>query len=223
MNRFGPGIWHVEQHHRSWGLHIRVRMVVVRLADDTLWLHSPVELDAELLAALAALGEVAHIVAPCHGHTRWAADAKTHSPSATLWGAPGLPDTLPKLPFDSELSAAAPWASTLDTFVLDGTPKNNEVVLVHRPSRTLICTDLVLNITEEPSWLTRALYRSIGVYQHLGPASLWRKRTTDRPAARASYDRVLAADFDQVLMAHGDPITDNATTRMHAALEWASR
>lgn len=47
-------------------------MAVLRLSDGSLWVHSPVELDDDLAAALAELGEVKHIVSPNFEHTKFA-------------------------------------------------------------------------------------------------------------------------------------------------------
>lgn len=47
------------------------RMAVVKLADGSLWIHSPVELDASLRQALEELGPVGHIVSPNYEHVKW--------------------------------------------------------------------------------------------------------------------------------------------------------
>ncbi len=47
-------------------------MAVLRLSDGSLWVHSPVNLDDDLAAALAELGEVKHIVTPNYEHTKYA-------------------------------------------------------------------------------------------------------------------------------------------------------
>ena len=47
-------------------------MAVLRLSDGSIWVHSPVSLDADLAAALAELGEVKHIVSPNYEHTKFA-------------------------------------------------------------------------------------------------------------------------------------------------------
>lgn len=41
LRPLAPDLWEVEQHVFSFGLHVRRRMVVVRLAGGRLWLHSP--------------------------------------------------------------------------------------------------------------------------------------------------------------------------------------
>ena len=47
-------------------------MAVLRLSDGSIWVHSPVNLDDDLAAALAELGEVKHIVTPNYEHTKYA-------------------------------------------------------------------------------------------------------------------------------------------------------
>lgn len=46
------------------------RMTVAKLSDGSLWVHSPVELDEPLRAALGELGPVAHIVSPNYEHVK---------------------------------------------------------------------------------------------------------------------------------------------------------
>jgi len=53
-----------ERPQRAFGIEIGTRMTVVRLADGTLFVHSPVALDRATRLALDALGPVRHVVAP---------------------------------------------------------------------------------------------------------------------------------------------------------------
>ena len=77
MISIAPDVWTVDRWVKlRGGLQFPVRMTVIRLADGRLWLHSPIELDDELDAELAALGEVAHLVAPNHQHFLYAAAAR---------------------------------------------------------------------------------------------------------------------------------------------------
>ena len=50
-------------------------MAVLRLSDGSVWVHSPVELDDTLAAALDELGPVKHIVSPNYEHTKYARQA----------------------------------------------------------------------------------------------------------------------------------------------------
>ena len=68
---------------------IGTRMTVIRLRDGSLFLHSPVKLDAETRAALDAIGPVRAVVAPSLVHHFYVGDYGTAYPQATLYAAPG--------------------------------------------------------------------------------------------------------------------------------------
>ena len=59
-------------------------MAVLRLSDGSIWVHSPVNLDDDLAAALAELGEVKHIVTPNYEHTKICTAGATRGPCALL-------------------------------------------------------------------------------------------------------------------------------------------
>jgi hypothetical protein len=217
LRPLAPDLWEVEQHIR-FGLHVRRRMVVVRLADGGLWLHSPVPIDDALARELAALGPVAHIVAPNCFHHISAGATKQRYPAATLWAAPGLVDKRRDVAFDRTLAEDAEFGPTLAAVHLRGAPAIGEFVFRHAPSRTLICTDLVLNIQDEPSFVTRLLFRALGVWRRPGATSYYRRQTRDPAAMAASLDRVLAWDIGQVVMAHGDVLPIEGAGRLRAVL-----
>ncbi|MEZ4383068.1 MAG: DUF4336 domain-containing protein [Nannocystaceae bacterium] len=221
LRPLAPGLWEVERIVLGAGMRARVRMVVVALAGGGLWLHSPVAIDDALADALASLGEVREIVAPNRFHHLFAAAAKARYPAATLWGAPGLARKRPAIAFDRALEGGAqqPWPETLEAHLMGGRPTISEVVFHHRPSRTLICTDLLFNIRDEPHWLTRQLYRAIGSLGALGPNRVARLLTRDRRAAAASYRVLLGWPVARIVMAHGDVLEDRCEERLRAALE----
>lgn len=204
LRSLAPDLWDVERHfHR--GLHIRVRMVVVRLAGGGLWLHSPVPIDDALARELADLGPVEHIVAPSCFHHEFARPAKQRYPGATLWAAPGLADKRRDVAFDRTLADDLEvWRPELAALHLRGAPRINEFVFHHAPSRTLICTDVLHNIQHEQARVTRWLYRALGVYRRFGQSRFYRWLTRDHAAMDAAIDRVLAWDVGQVVVAHGD-------------------
>jgi hypothetical protein len=214
LRPLAPDLWEVEQHIR-FGLHVRRRMVVVRLAGGGLWLHSPVPIDDLLARELAALGPVAHVVAPNCFHHISAGATRQRYPAATLWAAPGLADKRRDVSFDRTLAEDAEFGPTLAAVHLRGAPAINEFVFYHAPSRALICTDLVLNIRDEPSLVTRLLFRGLGVFRRPGATWYYRKQTKDPAAMAAALGRVLAWDIGQVVMAHGDvlPIADPGQLR----------
>lgn len=211
-------LWEAE-HHRYEGMHLRMRMTVVRRSNGSLWLHSPVPIDAELADKLATLGHVTDIVAPNRFHYRFAAAAKALYPAAALWAAPGLSDKRPEIRFDGELSDRVPWASELNSLLVQGAPAWNEHVFFHAPSRALICSDLLFNVAGEPQALTRLLYRALGVGQRFGTNRLWKWRTRDRPALAATLRRILEWKPERVIMAHGDVVRLRHERELEQAFE----
>jgi hypothetical protein len=94
----------------------------------------------------------------------------------------------------------------------------SEHVFFHVASRSLICTDLLFNIRDETSALTRVFYRSLGAWQRFGTNRVWRWMRKDRAALAASLERVLAWDVRRVVMAHGDPIDIAGSAALGEAL-----
>ena len=216
LRMLAPDLWRVERHEHS-GLHVRMAMTVIRRAGGALWLHSPIAIDDALADKLTALGDVRDIVAPNRFHHRFAAAAKQRFSAATLWAAPGLPRRRKRIPFDVILSESSAWPEVESVF-LSGAPLWNEHVFFHVASRTLICTDLLFNIRDEPSAVTRVFYRWLGVWQRFGTNRIWRWKTKDRAALGASFDRVLAWDVRRVVMAHGDPLDIAGSAELASAL-----
>jgi len=220
-----PGLWsHVHRHRLPGGATLQGRMNVVRLGDGTTLVHSPTPVDDALTAEIAALGPVAYVVAPnCYHHLSVLPFLKRF-PEAKVYGAPGLAHKRPDLLLAGTLDdgAAAPWADALDQIVLGGAPKLNEVVFLHRASRSLLVTDLLFNMTAPDNWMTGLVLRLMGTYKRFGPSRLLRWRLTkDRLALKASVERMLAWDFGRVLPGHGAVFeAPDARERTRAALGW---
>lgn len=208
VRELAPGLWDVEQTRAAAGVRQRFRMTIVRLASGGLWLYSPVEIDDAVAAQIVTLGKVAHIVAPNRYHHLFAGGAKRRYPEASLWAVPGLPEKRRDLVFDGVVSADVPWRDELDTLILTSVPKFNEVVFFHRPSRTLICADLIFNIATDPSFPTRLLYRLLGVYGK--PAQSWFfRKSTQRPAFGPQAETILAWNIERICMSHGEVLDSN--------------
>ena len=95
LTPIGDDIWLAERpfYPRLPGLQgtdVGCKAVVVRLPDDTLWVHAPVGLDGPLLEALAALGPVKHIVTPNTEHQKFAPSWLLAFPKAVGYACPGL-------------------------------------------------------------------------------------------------------------------------------------
>src|SRR5262249_20750281 len=143
LRALAPDLWVAERPQRFYGLEVGTRMTVIRLADRSLLLHSPVVLDAGLRAELDALGPLHFAAAPNRVHHLYAGRAAARYPDARLWAGPGVERKRPDLASVAVLDDEAPpeWRGQVDQVFFRGRPYENEVVFFHRASRTLILCD----------------------------------------------------------------------------------
>ncbi len=221
LRELAPDLWATERPFRFFGAEIGTRMTVVRLADGSLWLHSPVAPDPELRKALDALGPVRFVVAPNRFHHLQAGPYASHYPESQLHVAPGLEEKRRDLRVEAVLGDEAPpgWAGQIDQLVFQGFPIANEVVFLHRASRTLVLTDLAFNPGPAMPAPTRFFLR-LGGNRGLSPTYLERLLIRDRAAGRASLERILAWDFERVIVSHGDVLPAGGREALRAGYRW---
>ena len=98
-----------------------------------------------------------------------------------------------------------------------------EVAMFHRASRTLILVDLIENFTDATPRIGGALkfwFRyGLRMWNNPRPAPEYRLGWNDRQVAANSLRRILAWDFQQIVLSHGDLINRNA--HAVAATAWA--
>ena len=222
LRPLAQNIWIAERRQRFYGLEVGTRMTVIRLADGSLLLHSPVALTPELRRELDAIGRVSFAVAPNRVHHLHAGEVAEAYPGAQLWVAPGLERKRPDLVFVAVLGdeAPAPWKGEVDQVFFRGRPYENEVVFFHRASRTLILCDLAFNFGPRAAAPTRLLMKLLRSYGHFGPSKLDPLLIRDRRAARQSLERILAWDFDRVVVAHGDVLESGGRDALREGYAW---
>ena len=199
------------------------RMTVIRLPEGGLWLHSPVKLDAEKKSAVDALGPVRFLVAPNTMHHLSLGDWAAAYPEAKVLAPAGLRAKRPDLRIDVELSDVMDvgQSPTIELLLAHGIPKLEEFACFHRPSRTLLLTDLAFNIHETPSWLTRTYLKLCGAYGKLAATWLLKSMVKDKAALRAWRERVLGWDFERVVPCHGQVLEKGGKEAMRDAFAWA--
>ncbi len=223
MRQIDTSLWVVERPLRFvGGVELGARMTIARLDDGSLFLHSPVELDDTLRVALERLGAPRYVVAPNRFHHLFAGAYREAFPDTRLYVAPGLPEKRPDLHADAVLpaEASASWLGEIDQELFGGLPMMNEVVFHHRASRTLLVCDLAFHIGPEAPWLTRACFRLVGGYGSFGPTIVERLLIRDRDAARASLERILAWDFDRVIVSHGKILESGGREALRRGYAW---
>jgi len=218
-------IWLCAYPIRMAGTRFDARMTVIRLSSGELMLHSPCDITAAMAEKISALGPVAHIVAPGNYHTLYAATAQAAFPRAKTWICPGIERRRPGLKYDGVLGDAAPadWIGEIDQVLVQGTRYMREVAMFHRAGRTLILVDLIENFTDATphmGWVLKFLFKYVlRMWNKPRPAPEYRMGWSNRRKAAKSLRRILAWDFQRIVLAHGDLIDRNA--REVAAAAWA--
>lgn len=221
LERVCEGVWAVRGELRlGVGFWMPTRMTVLRRASGGLVLHSPVGLDEATAAAIDALGPVEVVVAPSLLHHLFVGQARSRWPGARLLGAPGLAAKRPDLSFDGVLGPGS-LGPDIGCLPVEGAPSVNEVLLLHRASRTLVVTDLVFNIRRPRGWLTPWVLRAVGAHERVGQSRAWRLvLVRDRGAFAASGRALLAEEFDRIVVAHGEVIEPESRGAFVEALSW---
>ena len=223
LRRLAADLWIAESPLRFLGLEVGARMTIIRLAGSELFVHSPIAATPDLVREVQSLGRVATVVAPNRFHHLFAAEWQRASPEAAVWVAPGLERKRADLAIAGVLADAPErgWADAIDQVLLGGMPWTNEVVFYHRPSATLVASDLAFNIGSSSPPLTRIAFRVGGAYGRLAPTSFERLLVRDRAAFRRSLTRILEWPFERVVVAHGDVCERNAKEELARGYAWA--
>lgn len=224
LQPFAPDLWLADGPPitAALGFHYPTRMAVIRLAGGDLVLWSPVAMSAGLKDAVAALGRVAHLVAPNRLHHMALSDWASAFPQALIHPAPGLRAKRPDLTLALDLTDTPPepWAGQIDTFLLPNTLAP-EIWLLHRASGTLLVTDLLQQMPR--GWYRgwRALLAGLDGMTGPEPAVPRKFRlATSRTATKAALARVLADPPQHVVMAHGTPQGNDAPAFLNRAFAW---
>jgi hypothetical protein len=215
------GLWMEARRLRFAGVETGTRMTVVRLADAGLFVHSPVSLDRGTREAVDALGYVKAIVAPCRFHHLYVGEWIQAYPDAVACACPGLEKKRRDLTWHRVLGdePEEEWRGEIEQVFFGARSLENEIVFFHRPSRTLLCADLIFNLADHPSRLTRVVARLIG-NRKPGTTLLERVLIRDRAAAREQVDRMLAWNANGIVLAHGDIVETGGHEVLRRAYAW---
>lgn len=218
LQRVFPGVHVVvgtnRTHHAGVDFQTSRTMTVV-CEDGALTLLNTVRLDDEGLAALAALGQVRHVVrlgafhgrddpfyCDRYGATLWALPAATHADgrAADRTLAPGGPFPVSDGAVFEFTSARLPEAA----------------VLLAREGGILITCDAIQNWTHVDRFFSPqcgAMFEAQGLIRPANVPSTWREACQPSPD---DFTRLLALPFRHLISAHGEPLRDEAHARVAA-------
>lgn len=208
------------------GMRLPIRMTVIRLAGGDLLLHSPTRYSPELRDSLRELGAIRYLLAPSIAHWMFIPDWQKAVPEAITLAVPGLarrgPVRKAGLRINGELtdSATQGWGDEIET-VLISAPLFAEAALFHRPSRTLVLTDLVQNLP--PGEVPAASLLGNAAPDGKAPFYLRALLHMAGRGAEQAAARLIGFAPQSVIFAHGEWFERDAPERLRRSLRWLVR
>ncbi|KAK4499643.1 hypothetical protein PRZ48_010161 [Zasmidium cellare] len=221
------------------------RGTLVRLATGSVAVFSPVALTDTVRKETDTLGEVKYLVASDQEHHIFLESWHKAYPTAKILA----PETLPshrdkqnyfKLPQANYIlfpdkgpapSVTPEFDAEFDVEYLPQHP-NKELVVNHRPSKTLIEADLLFNLpaTEQfsktdVSPTSGILTKIFNALQNTRGNAIWQRRflwygVSDRAAFNERVRRIAGWDFERIVPCHGDVIESGGKGIFEKVMEW---
>ncbi|KAF5245925.1 hypothetical protein FAUST_1512 [Fusarium austroamericanum] len=221
------------------------RTTIVRLRSGALVVISPVSLTEFCHKVIASLGgNVTYIVAPNLEHYLHIGSWKAEFPDSRLIVPQGLPEkwrtkpTLGELHFDVVVAGSESISAEFDqefSIEYTGAMASHEIVLLHKPTSTLIEADLLFNIPATEQFSKTSISAMSGFLNSLiatrvfstGLSSIWQKRlgwyvlgASDRSGFGDSVRHIYEWDFDRCIPCHGDVIETGAKEVFKEIFDW---
>ncbi|MGF1485800.1 MAG: DUF4336 domain-containing protein [Prochloraceae cyanobacterium] len=182
------------------------RAIVIRLNDNSLFIISPIPLNCDIRTDLDRLGVVKYIASPNHLHHLSLGQWSQAYPEAKLYASPRLSSKRKDLNFHKILLTNTPepeWAEEIDLCVF-GSGKGwfDEIVFFHRPSKTVIFTDLIMDFDPAVfSPISRVTTRWNQMYRHT-PFGIQLAHIFDRNILRDRLDKIRSWQPEHLIIAH---------------------
>jgi hypothetical protein len=173
------------------------------------------------VAAITAHGHPAWLVEAMLSHDTFSLDGRLAFQNIPFLAPEGFAERVdfPVLPL---LPPPEAWGNELEVLRVDGNKAYGEHVFFHSRSRTLVVADLAFNFGgDEPVWTGLLLKTAVGSSHAPGMSRPFKYAIDDEAAFRASMARMMAWDFDRVIVGHGDVIPSDGRARIGAMLQQA--
>lgn len=201
------------------------RMTVVRLSCGALWVHSPIKLEDELQKQVDDLGPIRYLIAPNKFHHLFLKDWQQRYPDAQVFGTKEVQDKRKDIAFNGVFTPQfeSPWIKEIEQVLFTGSRGMEECIFFHKPSHTLIVTDLIENFSPESfSPFKRLLAKRAGILAPDGKMPLdWRLSFLfSKSEARAHMEKILSWQPQTIIMAHGLVVISEAESFLRRSFSW---
>lgn len=229
LNQLAENIWVVDGGAVPFfGLPYTTRMTIIRLENNDLFIHSPINPNNELIQEVSKLGNIKYLISPNKIHHLFLQDWLELYPNAEVYASPGLREKRKDINFTADLKdfPKAQWQNEIDQLIFKGSRVMQEVVFFHKPSKTLILTDLIENFDENYFTGFKGLIAKLsGIVAPNGKTPIdWRMSFFfGKKQARECFERILAWQPERIIVAHGKNIETNAVDFLKKSFKWLGK
>ena len=217
LTPIAENLWRLAYPLTILGADLRRNVTVIRLASGRLIIHSSGPFSAEDIAEIRALGQPAWLLEGILRHDTYAHEGRAAFPEVEYLAPDGFSEAV-GFPTRPVLPPPVEWAPEVLAAELALAPYAREIALLHVPSRTLILTEVVFNFPGDRSlWLGTILSVVLIGSRHFGMSRAVKFTIKDRTAFAASLEKIMAWDFDRIIVGHGDLIETGGKEKLRAA------
>jgi hypothetical protein len=204
------------------------RMTIARIGRQ-LFVHSPTTLTAALKVEIDAIGVPAWIIGPNRLHYWWITEWSDAYPNSAVYLAPRIMEQaagrLDRIAVRCQMldrRSGYPWDGTIDTLPIHGSYMS-EVTFFHRPTLTLVLTDLIENFEPQKLGFVARWLTWLGGAQHPDGQTPRDMRLTFHKSAaelHAAVDTMLGWNPERIIIAHGKWYERNGGDELRRAFRW---
>ena len=225
LRKWDDGIWTLEGDEvRMFTVPFETRAIILQLNQDKNAMISPVKVNPLRIKEVKSLGAISYLIAPNNFHHLYLNDWKKIYPAATIWGSARLHKKRKDVNFAKGVCPESDqmWNEKIAIEVFKGSNFLEETIFLHIPSKTLIVTDIIQNHSPSKNNLFwKIIKRLDGILAPNGkiPKDL-RLTIRNKALAKKSLAKILAWDFNRMILAHGQCIDKNGKEYLKNAFSW---
>lgn len=203
------------------GVDLPLRSTLIRLANGESLLYAPFYFSEEQLNFLQKNSSVNYLIFPNQFHHLSATILRRQFPNAKMIAAPGLEEKRKDIKWDGVLFGDGALSfSDLEFKLIKGMPKVNEVVIYHRPSKTLLVTDLFFNLEKSSTWTGKLIFLLFGTYNRFSISRFFKLQISNKKLYYESLNSINKWDIENIVPCHGQIIFGNARSKLNDVLNF---
>src|SRR5262245_58334400 len=195
---------------RAFGIDFLRNVTLLRLRNGRLIIHSSAPFESEDKRAIGRFGEPAWLVETTVMHDTFAKKAQAIFPGLPYLAPPGLRRS-GGLAVQPLRPAPDGWSGEVEVLEIEGLRWPNEHAFYHCAARILVVADLLCHFPPDThGWPRSFVHHVMRLPRLVGISSFFWMMIRDKEAFSRSMRKLLEWDFQQIAVAHAEPLRRDA-------------